>query len=243
MVTRDGAANGSRTETGTELTLDVWHPECWTLHVTEDTAATLLGHGLYETTESVYGLFTVSAESLYEVDAALNEIQTSPLTEDILEMDQTGQGTRTAADGTATRGFLAEWGAETGENIVGSLVTHGFVPHQTYRMHRGREQWSVVTTMEREMVQEELADVRAEMDADIRVQRISSRNRRPSGAHQLDVLSPRQREVFELACRRDYYDWPRNVSATDLAEELDITKATVTEHLRKAESRLFDSFG
>jgi predicted DNA binding protein len=54
----------------------------------------------------------------------------------------------------------------------------------------------------------------------------------------LPALSARQREVFELARARGYYEWPRAVSATDLAEEVGVAKATVLEHLRKAEAKL-----
>lgn len=242
MEKRDQIANDSMSEIGIELTLDIWHPQCWTLHITEDTDVTLLGHGLYTSEKSIYGLFTASATSLKKADIAINETRNSSLTENVWELSKMGPDTKTATLGTATRGFLAEWGVETGENIVYSLVSHEFIPRRTYRMHGGREQWSVVTTMDRTMAREELADVRAEMDADIQIQRISSQGRRPSGPHQLDVLSPRQREIFELACQRGYYDWPRNVSVTNLAEELGITKATVSEHLRKAESRLFAPF-
>lgn len=110
-------------------------------------------------------------------------------------------------------------------------------------MTSGREQWSVITTMNRHEAQEQLRDVSSETDADTDIQRITSNGRQPTGPYQLDVLSPRQREVFEYACQQGYYDWPRKVSATDLADDLGITKATVAEHLRKAESRLFTPFG
>lgn len=96
--------------------------------------------------------------------------------------------------------------------------------------------------MDRHEAQEQLRDVSSETDADINTQRVTSNGRQPSGPYQLNVLSSRQREVFEYACQQGYYDWPRKVSATDLADDLDVTKATVTEHLRKAESRLFTPF-
>jgi len=63
-------------------------------------------------------------------------------------------------------------------------------------------------------------------------------NRDTGGVLQRGVLSERQREVFKLARRRGYYEWPREVSATELAEELDVSKATALEHLRKAEAKI-----
>ena len=53
-----------------------------------------------------------------------------------------------------------------------------------------------------------------------------------------DGLSPRQREVFQLAQSRGYYEYPRKVTAQELADEMDITKSTLLEHLRKAEQKL-----
>jgi predicted DNA binding protein len=229
-------------ETGLELTLDIWHPQCWTLHVTEDTDADLLGHGLYSTNDAVWGLFAASAESISEVEHALAEIRESSLTAGVWAIDSGNEPGPSSTVGNATQGFLVEWGIDTGENIVDALVGHGFIPRRTYQMVDGREQWSVLTTVDRHEAQEELEDVSAETDSDIDVLRITSGGRQPRGPHQLDVLSPRQRDVFEYACQQGYYDWPRNVSATDLANDLDVSRATVTEHLRKAESRLFTPY-
>jgi predicted DNA binding protein len=234
--------SGREDEGSIELTLDIWHPQCWTLHVTEDTEADLLGHSLYSTKDTVYGLFTAAAQSIAEVDQVITDIQESALTGDVWTMDSRDRFETTVAAVTATRGFLVEWGIDTGENIVYSLVDHSFVPRRTYQMTGGCEQWSVITTMDRHEAQEQLRDVSAETDADIDIQRITSNGRQPSGPYQLDVLSLRQREVFEYACQQGYYDWLRTVSATDLAEDLGITKATVTEHLRKAEFRLFTPY-
>lgn len=236
------AVEDGENEEGIELTLDIWHPQCWTLHVTEDTNADLLGYGLYSTKNAVHGLFTATAQSISEVDQAITEIQESALTDDVWTIGSKDGVEVPATTGTATRGFLVEWGVDTGENIIDSLVAHGFVPRRTYQMTSGREQWSVITTMDRYEAQEQLSDVSSETDADIDIQRVTSNGRQPSGPYQLDVLSPRQREVFEYACQQGYYDWPRKASATDLADDLGITKATITEHLRKAESRLFTPF-
>jgi len=108
------------------------------------------------------------------------------------------------------------------------------------RIHGGREYWTVVIQADRDQIQDRLGDVREQMDADIEVQHIVSDNRETGGVLQRSVLSRRQHDVFELARERGYYNWPRDVNATELAEELGVSKATVLEHLRKAESRLFE---
>lgn len=55
----------------------------------------------------------------------------------------------------------------------------------------------------------------------------------------LDALTARQREVAQTAVSMGYYAIPRRATHDDIAEELGCSAPTVTEHLRKAESRLF----
>jgi len=55
-------------------------------------------------------------------------------------------------------------------------------------------------------------------------------------------LTARQREVLETAVRAGYYENPRETTQEGLAAELGVSPATVGEHLRKIESRVFSGF-
>ncbi|QCS41730.1 helix-turn-helix domain-containing protein [Natrinema versiforme] len=55
----------------------------------------------------------------------------------------------------------------------------------------------------------------------------------------IDALTDRQREVFLTAYMNGYYDWPRKHEATELADELGISPATFSQHLRAVEGQLF----
>ena len=66
----------------------------------------------------------------------------------------------------------------------------------------------------------------------------------PASFHQEDMLAnltKRQREVLIAAKRYGYYDYPRRMNAEELAKRVGVSKATVVEHLRKAEGRLVAS--
>ena len=51
-------------------------------------------------------------------------------------------------------------------------------------------------------------------------------------------LTDRQYEVVQAALEAGYFEWPRGVTSDELADELGISRATLLEHLRKAESKL-----
>lgn len=55
----------------------------------------------------------------------------------------------------------------------------------------------------------------------------------------LDSLTKRQRNSLEAAYYGGYFEWPRDKSANDLAEEMDIAGATFHQHLRSAEREIF----
>jgi len=56
-----------------------------------------------------------------------------------------------------------------------------------------------------------------------------------------DGVTDRQREALELAVSRGYYESPRQVTAAELAEELDISQPSLSNLLRRGERRLLAS--
>lgn len=53
---------------------------------------------------------------------------------------------------------------------------------------------------------------------------------------QVTALTDRQQEVLDVAWERGYYEIPRQVSIRKIASEIDCSKSTAANHLRKAES-------
>lgn len=226
-------------ETGLRVTLDIWHPDCWTLSVTEESDAEILGHGVYTIDEMATGRFTVYGETTTAVEELIAAVRASPLTDSVWETDDPHTMESTVS-GSANRGIVVRYDIKN--SINDALVSRGFIPDEPVRMHSGREYWTVLVDASRETVTERIDVVREEMDADIRIADITTAYS-AGGVLPTDTLSARQREVFELARERGYYTWPRGASATDLAAELGVSKATLLEHLRKAEAKLLGPDG
>ena len=57
----------------------------------------------------------------------------------------------------------------------------------------------------------------------------------------LDALTDRQEEILRAAYFAGYYGWPRDTTAEELADSLDISSPTLHQHLRRATRNLLES--
>ncbi len=57
-----------------------------------------------------------------------------------------------------------------------------------------------------------------------------------------DAPTDRQRGVIETPSHAAFFGWPRDASAEEVAESLDIAPPTFHEHLRRAEEKLLDAY-
>lgn len=55
------------------------------------------------------------------------------------------------------------------------------------------------------------------------------------------ALTERQREVLERAHEMGYFDHPKGANAGDVADDLDISRSTFTEHVAAAQTKLLDA--
>ncbi|GGL38115.1 hypothetical protein GCM10009037_22130 [Halarchaeum grantii] len=227
--------------TGTHLTLDLWHPECWAIRATDRLPGGVLAHAIYDNPvggdATARGVFTAFGESESEVEALLADIEDSPLTGSLNEL-QTRFDTRRVTPGSVSREFFLEY--DPSDMICPQLLERGFVHNAPGRIEDGRESWHVCYAGERSEIEAEIDEIRERTGADIEVASVSTAGTDARQTRLLDKLTPSQREVFELARERGYYEWPREVSTRELADELDISKTTLLEHLRKAEGTLLD---
>ncbi|WP_255151793.1 helix-turn-helix domain-containing protein [Halorarius halobius] len=229
---------------GTRLTLDLWHPNCWAIESTEQVGGGVLAHAIYNTPktapESVNGLFTAFGDTTAEVERLLEKISASDHAGELLEL-QERFGRARSAPGNVVREFFLEY--DPNDMVCPTLLEHGFVHSAPVRIEGGREEWQVRFTGDRGEIEAALDGVREQAGAEVSVVAIHAADSNAPATERterLDSLTSTQREVFEHAREAGYYEWPRGCSTRDLADDLDVSKTTLLEHLRKAESKLLD---
>jgi len=222
------------------LTLEIWHPNCWTLEVTDGAETGLIAHTVSNATDDrVKGHFTAYGESVAAVDELVAATKRSPLTSSVSEMQRRYEFEHHGlTSGYTTKELFVEY--DPGNTISDGLIAQGFIQDAPVRIRDGLEYWSVfVESANREELHDRLNAIREEYGADISVIKIYSHETRSADVpRRVDTLSERQREIYELACDYGYYSWPRETTTRELADAAGIAKTTLLEHLRKAEAKL-----
>lgn len=220
-----------------QLLLKLQHPDCWMNEVTAATEGRLLVNTVYIVNDTVVTHVVAYAETTEAIDDLVAATRESRYTDTVNEVgDRYDYRGSVAPVGKATQCLLVEYDPD--DSIHDALISRGFIPQEPLRVHDGYEYWMVAVTKPRAEMQTNLQTVAEENDAEITVQRITTGESKKSPNVNTQSLSDRQREVFELARARGYYQWPRGVSVDELAAELGIAKTTLLEHLRKAETKL-----
>lgn len=231
--TSSGQTDESHTD---RVRINIWHPNCWMLRVTNEIDAGLVVPGVYEVRDTIKGQIVAYGDDTSVIDDLVAAVRTSPLTDSVHEMElsfATAGGS--IAPGNTTRELLVTYRSEN--SIHNSFVSRGLIPDEAIRIVDGREHWTVLVEGGPSL-QERLDEIRHQMNAEISIDGIGVPASPMSKADRR--LTERQREVFETARRSGYYEWPREISADALANDIGIAKTTLLEHLRKAETKLLN---
>lgn len=128
-----------------------------------------------------------------------------------------------------------------GECLLAPLIDAGFKPHEIRLVDGVERLWGAVPSRER------LADVIAvaREHGSVRLERATTMSEAPAaGGMPRDRpdarLTKRQREALLAATEMGYFEIPRRTNATEVAEELDISKSAFLDRLKRAQASLFE---
>lgn len=126
-------------------------------------------------------------------------------------------------------------------SIYTTLVNSSLTPIGEVRIADDREHWTLLA--DGSEISRSIATL--EEVADVEVRRVIDYHPEDVDAHDLvdeiqrDV-SARQLAYLLSALEEGYYGWPREVSATELAEKHEVSAPTALEHLRKGEAAVLE---
>lgn len=125
---------------------------------------------------------------------------------------------------------------ETENPLLLRPLSRAGVPLKTpFTISDGTVAWELFTSHTK---LSDLSDEFDKMDITYTVESVREFNSEPD-AHQ---LTDRQREVLLAAYDAGYYETPRRVNLTEVAELLDISKATCSDILHRAEEAIIDQY-
>lgn len=129
------------------------------------------------------------------------------------------------------------------ESAAGMLLAAGA---ETRRIELDPDGVTIVATAPEGTDVREILDRIREIypETELRAKRtLSERGRRDQPAWPDSTeLTDKQTEMVEAAFEAGYFEWPRDVTAEDLAERLDISAATLHYHLRRAQRQLVEAY-
>lgn len=228
--------------TGSALRVDlaVRHPECWIIELSSETDAAVLGRGVYHTGDRrANSHVTLVDDRASTLNEAVEVARASEHTFSVAELSHDRDCSVPVEPGNARRELLVEH--DPTKQVSDAFTARGFVYGAPVDIRDGVEHWTLLTHNDRHAIETALDEIRDREAAKIELVGVSELQARPeSGELPLSRLSPRQREVFQLARQSGYYAHPEAATASDLADELGVTTSTVHEHLHKAEQKLLD---
>lgn len=216
-----------------QVELKLWHPGCWTLEVTDEHDGThVVEKSLYPTDDHVKGDFVLVSEGDHPIEEFVEAIDAHRVVESTAILKRGDDRARVVVT------------YERSSSIVPEIVNSEFMPIEPVHITGGFEHWTVLVRADR------LESVFRELEEEYDVQLESIHEVDPQDSVQFadasdqiyDALSARQLECMLEARDAGYYNWPREVAANAVADDLGISGPTFLEHLRKGEQKALSTF-
>ena len=214
-----------------QVELKLWHPGCWTLEVTDGHPAThIIEKSLYISDDRIKGDFVLVSEGDVALETFIVAIGDHRVVDGVTVLKRTDERAR----------VLVVY--ERASSIVPEIVNSEFMPIEPVHITEGFEYWTVLVHADK------LEEVFRELEDEYDVELQSIHEAAPANSVEFadvidrvyDQLSPRQIECLFEASDAGYYNWPREISATDVADLLGVSSPTFLEHLRKGEQKALD---
>lgn len=212
----------------------VAYDDDWTAHLGAfDVSAEVLASRFRD--REYLGLLAIESNELEAVTEVIADHDTIASVERVETSSEDGRGRSSAT--LLLRGTLDE------STPLKELLQAGYLPLRPAFIEDGRECFDLVLED-----RSGLADVTARLEqfGAVTVERVTPDYRRdivPSHTDWqtiLQTMPDRRRELLHAAVRSGYFETPREISLSELAEREGVTKSTASKHLRQAQKDFFE---
>lgn len=214
-----------------QVKLKIWHPGCWTLETTKELPGThIIENAVYTATDNVRADLILITDGKIGIETFVETVRGHPVVESVTVLGRAENRRR----------VLVVY--DSSSSIIPHVADEDFVPIEPIYITDGHEHWTV---MARERTFGELI-FRLQREFEVEIVSIEgfSPDQEVAFIDLIDcielTLSDRQRESLLAAYEANYYRWPREASATDVANSLGISNPTFLEHLRVAEQKVMN---
>lgn len=216
-----------------ELRYRFRHQNCWLQETTErHPGLTLVVSGIYEVEKEIHVDLTIHAPDSATIDKAEKEWRADPRITKVSRLYDGPRGVR----------FSVRYPDE--HSIYPYILQNTPISLGSISMAAGTEHYTVLG--EAEDVQRLVAVLATK--GEVKVESVKSLDQVPGTpaprtderAGLLEVLTDKQLEALLSAYAGGYYRWPRTVSASKLAEQLDRSSSAFLAHLRQAEAKVLE---
>lgn len=207
------------------------HANCWLQETTErHPTVTLVVSTVYQVEGDIHVDLAVHAPEAGLLDLLLSEWGRDPRIKRIVKLHEGPKGAR----------FHVSYTSE--HSVYPSIIQSTPVLLGTITMGGGVEHYRFLGEAEHV---EKLLQV-LKKDGDVQVEAIRTlsevdETEAAKGPRLLPTLTDKQVTALLLAHAAGYYNWPRKLSASDLARHVGLSSAAFLDHLRRAEARAVDA--
>lgn len=231
-TTAEGASGGLR-----QVTIEMWHPGCWGLELNSQYPGShFIEKSTYQAEDHIKADLVVIVDTATDMDDILNEAITHENVYELTVLKQAGDRAR----------VLAKYNKS--KSVIPTITKSNLMAVEPFHITNGYKYWTVVA--ESGTLSSQIDILKAKFQVQIKSIHDFEGTQAVEYADVVDqlysTLSPRQREAMFTAVHEGYYQWPREVSANEMAEAMGISGPTFLEHLRTGEqkliNRLFETF-
>jgi predicted DNA binding protein len=215
-----------------QVELELQHPGCWTLAVTDAHPGThIIEKSLYPTDEEIKGDFILASEGETSIEEFIETIDDHSVVNNVAVLKRSSARARVVI--TYRRD----------SSIVPKIVNSEFMPIEPVHITGGWEYWTVLVRSD--ALSSVMHQMEQELDVDVNAIHAVDPRDEVEFSDIVDRaysdLSTRQRESLFEAQEEGYYQWPRDVSAKQIADGLGVTGPTLLEHLRIGEQKILNA--